>query len=232
MEKIMIVDDDPMTLKILSKIIGDHGFSVVTVQDPTLTVGTLQDNPETFIIFLDIMMPEVDGFSVAKSIRSTSIGKQLKICFLSSKGDKESVMTAIQSGATDFLVKPIDKEKILQKINSFQGLTNDGFAKLTVKLRAEIRDNDLMPEIAVIQLSESGLIIRSSCGIKNSANIHLDIPFLNNLTGLEQPFSLRIRDCKRQNKAVYFITTDFIGISETVVQKIRGAVIQAKYLSG
>ena len=114
-EKILVVDDEPNILKLVSFILTSRGYKVV---EAALGAEAIQkaksEKPD--LIILDVMMPKMDGFEAAKKIKSDAATKSVPILMLSSKAQFEDKMKGIDSGAMDYITKPFDKEELLEKV--------------------------------------------------------------------------------------------------------------------
>jgi DNA-binding response OmpR family regulator len=123
MGKILIVDDDQGTTKLLELILLREGYDVISVNNSNETLVAAS----TFIpnlILLDLMMPTPDGFEVCKSVREKSQFAQTPIVFFTSVGDIEKKVTAFGVGATDYIVKPIQPGELKVRIKALIGNGN------------------------------------------------------------------------------------------------------------
>ena len=112
-KKILIVDDDKTASDELKAFLEGKGFTVFHELDGTKTLEALKEH-KADLILLDIIMPGVDGFTIAKQIRYDEQTKNVGIIvFSAQEGMKE--LFAIE-GITEYFVKPLDKEKLLETI--------------------------------------------------------------------------------------------------------------------
>jgi len=113
---ILAVDDTAMALTLLKNCLRGTPCNLVCVNSGEDALEYLKSNdPDLFI--LDIEMPEMDGYKLATKIRET--GHEAPIIFLTNYSSKEHVMKALQAGASDFIVKPIYKANIDEKIHRY-----------------------------------------------------------------------------------------------------------------
>lgn len=113
---IVAVDDSTFLLNSIKMALKDSPYKFVGLLSGDMALKYLENNrPDLF--FLDIEMPEMDGYELAQRIRDN--GHTAPIIFLTGNSSKEYVLKAIQSGADDFIVKPINAEKMLEKINAY-----------------------------------------------------------------------------------------------------------------
>jgi len=116
--RVLAVDDAPVTLKIVSSLLGNE-YNVYCMSNPRMLDPFLkQVTPELFL--LDYKMPELSGFDLVPVIRNFEEHKKTPIIFLTSLGTVENISAALALGACDFMVKPIQaailKEKVARHI--------------------------------------------------------------------------------------------------------------------
>lgn len=113
--KILLVEDDPNFGSILKSYLELADYEVILRSDGKQGLGTFLSG--TFdLCILDIMMPEMDGFTLAKEIRKKN--EKMPLIFLTAKSLKEDVLMGFQLGADDYLTKPFDSEVLLCKISA------------------------------------------------------------------------------------------------------------------
>jgi DNA-binding response OmpR family regulator len=120
MGKILIVDDDQGTTKLLEFILSKEGYDVASVNDGTETLTTaLAYNPN--LILLDVMMPSMDGLEVCRDLRAESNFAHVPIVFFTSASDIDKKVAAFGSGANDYIVKPIHPRELKLRIKALIG---------------------------------------------------------------------------------------------------------------
>jgi DNA-binding response OmpR family regulator len=123
MGKILIVDDDQGTTRLLEMILSREGYEVISVNNGNETLSAAS----TFIpnlILLDLIMPGPDGFEVCRDVRARSQFAQTPIIFFTSVSDIEKKVTAFGLGATDYIVKPIHPRELKVRIKALIGNGN------------------------------------------------------------------------------------------------------------
>ena len=114
--KILLVEDNELNRDMLSRRLKRKGFSVITVEDGEKGIDFAQtERPD--IILMDLSLPVVDGWTAAKTLKSDATTKSIPIIALTAhamKGDREK---ALEAGCDDYDTKPIDFERLLDKIN-------------------------------------------------------------------------------------------------------------------
>lgn len=115
---IMMVDDEPLMLEILELYLFEEGYrNFVAVQQSSQAIDILQsETPD--VVFLDINMPEVDGFEILRAIRADEKTQHLAVIVLTSATDSATKLKALELGATDFLEKPIDSSELALRLRN------------------------------------------------------------------------------------------------------------------
>ncbi|MEN9883397.1 MAG: hypothetical protein RLZZ420_614 [Bacteroidota bacterium] len=117
-KKILIADDEPDILEIVSYNLIMHGYEVETAKDGDQAIQKArQFNPD--LIILDIMMPKKNGIEVCKILRSQPEYQQTLIVFLTALNDEFSHVKGLEYGADDFISKPISPKIMVSKVNAF-----------------------------------------------------------------------------------------------------------------
>jgi len=113
--KILIVDDDPIALETMAAILEIRDYEVLMALSGLEGISKARKQKPDLII-MDVMMPEVDGFITCKMIRESEEIKGIPVILLTGKGMVGDVEKGFASGASDYMVKPIDWDKLLLKI--------------------------------------------------------------------------------------------------------------------
>ena len=114
-KKILLVEDDQNLGLLLQEYLAHKGFDVILRRDGEEGLFTFRKEPFDLII-LDVMMPKMDGFTVAENIRSEN--NEIPIVFLSAKSLKEDKIKGLTIGADDYITKPFSMEVLELKINA------------------------------------------------------------------------------------------------------------------
>ncbi len=120
MLKILVIDDDPAMTDLLKLLLRPTGAEIHTVNDGRTGIQTVKDFAPNIII-LDLMMPEMDGWQVCKEIRTFS---KTPILILSALDSPGMVAAALDSGADDYLIKPVTSGVLVAYINKLVRRTN------------------------------------------------------------------------------------------------------------
>jgi two-component system KDP operon response regulator KdpE len=110
--RILVVDDEPETLKMLRIMLTSEGFEVLAAQGAIEGLRmAYQAHPDA--ILLDVMMPEVDGFEVCQRLREMT---DVPIIFVTAKGTIEDIVRGFSLGADDYIVKPFDSSELISRL--------------------------------------------------------------------------------------------------------------------
>ena len=114
--KILLVDDDMRNTFALSKSLQDFGIIVFEADNGKSAIDKLKEIDDIELIIMDIMMPVMDGYEAIRKIRKDSNYKEVPIIALTAKAMLEDRKKSIDAGATDYLTKPVDLEKLIAMI--------------------------------------------------------------------------------------------------------------------
>ena len=120
MTKILYVEDEPFLAKIVTESLESRNFQVEMVQDGQDALEAFEQfHPD--ICVLDIMLPNVDGFTLGEQIRSKNA--QVPIIFLTAKNQTHDLLKGFQSGGNDYIRKPFSMEELIVRVNNLLNLT-------------------------------------------------------------------------------------------------------------
>ena len=114
---ILVVDDTSQNVKVLDAILSPRGYTVVSAASGAEALQKVQsDVPD--LILLDILMPGMSGYEVAQRLRADPTTRLLPIVMVTALGAQEEKVKAIESGADDFLTKPVNQLELLARVKS------------------------------------------------------------------------------------------------------------------
>src|SRR6516225_6833021 len=117
MERVLIVDDDPDIQRLVSYNLGQAGFQVTTASSGRLALETVQTHPPDLII-LDIMMPDIDGMEVCRTLRQRETSRRIPIIMLTARGDEIDRVVGFELGADDYVMKPFSPRELVLRVKS------------------------------------------------------------------------------------------------------------------
>ncbi|MFZ5590742.1 MAG: response regulator [Bacillota bacterium] len=112
-KKILLADDDMRNVFALLSILEEKGMEILVARNGREALQKLAEHPDTDLVLMDIMMPEMDGYQAMREIRKQERFKYLPIIALTAKAMKGDREKSIAAGASDYLSKPVDPDKLL-----------------------------------------------------------------------------------------------------------------------
>jgi class 3 adenylate cyclase len=141
--KILVVDDTPQNVKLLSDLLRAKGYAVVTAADGVTALARLtEDAPD--LILLDIMMPGLSGYEVCAKIRADPATALLPVVLVTALDPQQERVKGIEAGADDFLSKPINQQELFARVRSLlrvkrlQDEVKDWNAQLEERVRQQV----------------------------------------------------------------------------------------------
>ena len=149
MTKILIVEDEPSFSEALEFLLGKEGFAVVTAENGSDAIKKFEQGGIDLVL-LDLMIPEVSGIDVCRSIRMTS---QVPIIMLTAKDAEIDKVVGLELGADDYMPKPFEPRELIARIQSVLRRTKNisksstlNFNELTIELNSQkvkLKDDNL-----------------------------------------------------------------------------------------
>ncbi len=119
-KKILVVDDTALYLDQIRQILSGAGYEVITASSGMEALEKAkQEHPD--LIFLDIVMPEMDGFAACRELTKACETRDIPIAFVSSKDQEADRVWAELQGAKAYITKPYTAEQILDQVEMFEG---------------------------------------------------------------------------------------------------------------
>ncbi|MFD0418515.1 HAMP domain-containing protein [Streptomyces sp. NPDC127108] len=118
-EKVLIVDDDIRNVFALTSVLEQHGLAVLYAENGREGIEVLEQHDDVTVVLMDIMMPEMDGYATTTAIRRMPQFAGLPIIALTAKAMKGDREKAIDSGASDYVTKPVDPDHLLSVMHQW-----------------------------------------------------------------------------------------------------------------
>jgi signal transduction histidine kinase len=118
---IMIVDDTPANLRLLSQILSEHGYKVRAVLSGPQALMAAQAAPPDLIL-LDIRMPDMDGYEACERIKADERTRDIPVLFISALDEMEDKVKAFTAGGVDYITKPFQAEEVLARVQTHLAL--------------------------------------------------------------------------------------------------------------
>ena len=115
--RVLVVDDSERNVKLVHTLLSKQGYEILVAYDGMQALKTVEQTPPDLIL-LDVMMPGMDGFEVARILRSNPQNRAIPILMLTALRDLEDKVKGLEAGADDFLVKPFHTVELLARVRS------------------------------------------------------------------------------------------------------------------
>jgi sigma-B regulation protein RsbU (phosphoserine phosphatase) len=130
--EILIVDDTPANLRLLSQILVEHGYRVRAVTSGARALQSAQTSPPSLVL-LDIRMPEMSGFEVCERLKASERTRDVPVIFISALDDVEDKVRAFHMGGVDYITKPFQIAEVLARTETHLAL---------LRLQEQLRDSN------------------------------------------------------------------------------------------
>jgi CheY-like chemotaxis protein len=117
-KNILFVDDQSFIRHFYTHTLKKNGYHVIEAENGEEALAILESGEAVDVIFLDAVMPVMDGFETCEKVRDNKAFSKIPIVFLTGNSDKSTISKAMGSGATDYLVKGSNPEDILEKLDT------------------------------------------------------------------------------------------------------------------
>ena len=120
MARVLIVDDSPTEIHVLSGMLQKHGHQVDSVDNAEAGIARSQETkPE--LILMDVVMPGMNGFQATRSISKNPETQHIPIIIVTTKDQETDRVWGMRQGAKDYITKPVDESELMSKINAALG---------------------------------------------------------------------------------------------------------------
>lgn len=113
--KILIVDDEPNIIRSLSFVLERAGYDVSSATNGEEALASVS-NSKPHIVFLDVMMPKMNGYEVCRAIKSSTELQDIHVILLSAKGQESDRLIGLDAGADEFITKPFSPAEIVARV--------------------------------------------------------------------------------------------------------------------
>ena len=118
--KILVVDDEPFICRSLTFVLRKGNYEVLEARDGAEALAAIREHKPD-LVFLDVMMPKVNGFEVTQQIRGDAAYDDVQIVLLTAKGQDSDREVGKDAGADDYMTKPFSPSKILDRARQLLG---------------------------------------------------------------------------------------------------------------
>lgn len=222
MRKILIIDDSNL-IRILVKAILEKNdeYEVLVAANGKEGLNQLVIHEDIELIFLDVMMPDMDGFEFLKKSKPLKLEREIKICMLSAVGQETKIKEALKFGADDYLVKPIDNDLLNDKARIHLKDSIDCiFKQMNSNVQGELLTPGKPIDITITNIFENGLDFTTTTELPINVKVFVKSEDLLGTLGEKNPLLVNIYEGKKDGKTFTYKTT-FIGFKGELYKEIR-----------
>ncbi len=162
MKKIIVADDEELLRNLVCDYLTREGYQPIPAKDGEEALSLFNENPDTVLLILDIMMPNIDGWEVCRKIRETS---SVPIIMLTARNQEFDELTGFDAGADDYVTKPCSPSVLMKRVAALlkreNAITNSNVFTLdNLKLDASAHEVRLDGKSVTLTLKEYSILLK------------------------------------------------------------------------
>lgn len=222
--KILIVDDERDVRDYLRRLLEINNFQVIEADSGESALYALAKMPDIDLIVLDWIMPGMGGEQTLRDIKEQF--DDIPILMLSAKTENSDIVKALEFGAIDYLMKPLDKEHFLFKIKDILKTSRESARKHAAR-RKNVNFHASAPMV-ITAISSREVYIESNFPIKEDTIFVINSDALLRMIDAQQEFRITCKaiSCKKKGNK-YNVRCHLQNLSSSIAQKIEDAAVKA-----
>lgn len=226
MFQILLVDDDADVRKVVKKILEKAGYSVIAVDNGLSALSELSEH-HFDLLLSDASMPQYSGFDLLKAVRAKQKHQDLVIAMLTGRRDIEDIKKAVELGANDYIVKPVDPQVLVAKIQKLleHKKENPTLIQLPDRIEVNFEASLLCPmKMKTIGLGGFSAVSKYPLQVGQDFYLNIDVfeyellPKVRIVSSLPDP----------QSPQQFILQGLFIEMDETLKNEIRKCILSYK----
>lgn len=226
MARILVVDDDPEILSFSHAILGEAGHDVFRAENAMEAMDLLNS---TFfdLILSDANMPMYSGFDLIQTLRSNKRHERIAIAMLTALREKKDIEKAIKLGVDDYIVKPLEAEVLITKVDDLlKKKPPESFLEINLLESDGAGQGHIRLPMQIKKIAEHGLTIKSPVPVKVGASVNFDCELFLSF-GVTAP-QLKVLSTQSNAKNEIELRVAFVGATEGFLQKLRAWMYSQK----
>jgi DNA-binding response OmpR family regulator len=159
----LIVDDEPLVCQMIGKVLNSAGMEALTLTKSAGAPEIIEEG-KFDVVFLDLHMPYPDGIELARQMRNSRFNRMTPIILISDDQRASALSVGFAAGATFFLYKPIDKDRLLKLVRATQGAMDHEqrrTRRVPIQSKVRLKFGEEEFEGETVDVSMSGLLVRA-----------------------------------------------------------------------
>lgn len=212
--KVLVVDDEEISRTLIKSILNRRNYEVVEASSGEDALVIIENHNTIDVILLDIMMPGLDGFEVLEYIKSNSDTEKIKVIMLTAMTQVEEKVRAFSSGASDYLIKPFEREELIARVETQVTLKR---VEENLEELVEERTNELkIKDSQLVQSAKLASLGEMAAGIAHEINQPLTVIKITT-TGL-------LRHMEKGRKISEEMLRGELEVTDSQIERIRGII--------
>ncbi len=206
-DRLLIVDDEPETLKLIQTTLKPSGHEVLALLD-SREAAEWVEKQKFDVVLVDVRMPHLDGFELTRRIRNSRLNRNTVICMITGACDVDVIQRASSENITFFLTKPFNPQRLssfVQTVSRARSKENRRFARRPLQTPVNCRRADKRFKLTSLSISEAGMLLQASGDLEAGQEISLEF----RIPKVAEPLKPRARVVRKEGRnrvAVEFST--------------------------
>jgi len=184
---VMVVDDNPDNLTLLSDILSAQGFQVRQALSGRMALAAVKQQPPDLFI-LDIRMPEMDGFELCRQLKNDVVTSKVPVIFISGLDEPENKVKAFEIGGQDYITKPFEDTVVLARV------------KLQLELSRMRQNLESLVQQRTVSLEESNIALKVLLEHRKSEQDTFEENVATHISSLVFPYLARLKDTELESR--------------------------------
>ncbi len=202
---IMLIDDSPDSLKLLTDILVAQGFTVRQALSGSVALSSIKHCPPDLII-LDIRMPEMDGLEVCTQLKDDSTTSEIPVIFISGLEESDEKVRAFESGGVDYITKPFHEDEVLARV------------KIHIVMSKMKKNLEELVSSRTVKLEESNTALKVLLEHRQMEREKLEESVISHINSLVVPYVRRLRETGLEHKQVALVNVIESNLEEVTSQ--------------
>ena len=222
---LLVVDDEPLFLKLVSATLAPQGFLVHTCACGASALDFIENNSDVTLVLLDISIPEPNGFQVLDTLNKIKHRRGFRVCMVSARSDHFAISRALAAGADDYFVKGLYADILVAKVRSLIEAEeyNAFFQRVhpAFFLTSWHRERGQEVKLKIEGVSNLGFLLESPVAWSLHSFFKVGGEGLQQSCGFTDELLLKVKQTNLKRHGVFEIATEIIGLSPELCSKLE-----------